>query len=470
MLQPVAKGFLSAALGSVSSEAGGHDLPGGWRGAARFCAWLHEISPTGFGSDLGRCGRLNNTVRFFAGGDCVFLGFATARLLLAAFKLGLEVFNVLRADLHKEDAVDYVEHLENIALRRRLNLDGWQCGRGVLLVDVVDLLLQHHGLLRQVAQALRALPRLVVLLAELCLVDGVGLLLVVQGTAEVSQARLRPGHQVVAHRHLQAAAAIELYVELKGILEEPKGQVILPNGVKYETNVAIQDGHLWVQLPADEEHEVACPVQQLECRGHLRVGKAVQCQVGIFGDGVRMVDAIHPFTHEHCFLLVSHCLHVVPHDVVESGEQAQALGNLRVHGPVHVVHEVEGLADELVALPEQALLDLALARQVEAVGIRGPGMHVLGHGEHVHHVLLGEGRPRALLQGVVPMQQLQAALEAQRAQQHALVHPKGLQKVLGAPRRHVGARGELPAVVGVQLPAQLLPQRPGAQRRPLCVV
>lgn len=33
MLQPVAKGFLSAALGSVSSKAGGHDSPGGWPGA-----------------------------------------------------------------------------------------------------------------------------------------------------------------------------------------------------------------------------------------------------------------------------------------------------------------------------------------------------------------------------------------------------------------------------------------------------
>ena len=54
-------------------------------------------------------------------------------------------------------------------------------------------------------------------------------------------------------------------------------------------------------------------------------------------------------------------LRIVSHDVVESGQQTQAGGNLWVHGTVDIVEQVERLADEFVAFPQQPLLDLALA-------------------------------------------------------------------------------------------------------------
>jgi hypothetical protein len=52
---------------------------------------------------------------------------------------------------------------------------------------------------------------------------------------------------------------------------------------------------------------------------------------------------------------------MVPHDVVEAGEHAQTLGNLRVHGAVHVVQQVQRLADQLVPVLQETLLDLALS-------------------------------------------------------------------------------------------------------------
>jgi hypothetical protein len=60
-------------------------------------------------------------------------------------------------------------------------------------------------------------------------------------------------------------------------------------------------------------------------------------------------------------LLAGHGLDMVPHDVVEAGEHAEALGNLRVHGAVHVVQQVQRLADQLVPVLQETLLDLALS-------------------------------------------------------------------------------------------------------------
>ena len=42
------------------------------------------------------------------------------------------------------------------------------------------------------------------------------------------------------------------------------------------------------------------------------------------------------------------------------GEHSETLCNLWVHGTVHVVKQVEGLADQLVAVLQETLLDLAL--------------------------------------------------------------------------------------------------------------
>ena len=97
------------------------------------------------------------------------------------------------------------------------------------------------------------------------------------------------------------------------------------------------------------------------CNTYLCVGKAVEGEVSVLCDGVGMLEAVDPLAHEDGLLLAGHGLHVVAHDVVEAGEHAEALGNLGVHGPVHVVEQVERLADELVAVLQETLLDLALA-------------------------------------------------------------------------------------------------------------
>ena len=41
---------------------------------------------------------------------------------------------------------------------------------------------------------------------------------------------------------------------------------------------------------------------------------------------------------------------MVSHDVVEARQQAQAGTDLHMHGPVHVVEEVQGLVDQLTTL------------------------------------------------------------------------------------------------------------------------
>ena len=63
-------------------------------------------------------------------------------------------------------------------------------------------------------------------------------------------------------------------------------------------------------------------------------------------------------------------LGVVAHDVVEARQEAVAGGDLGVHGAVDVVEEVERLADQLVALAQQALLDLRLPAREHVVRVR----------------------------------------------------------------------------------------------------
>ena len=63
-------------------------------------------------------------------------------------------------------------------------------------------------------------------------------------------------------------------------------------------------------------------------------------------------------------------LRIVAHDVVEAGEKTIASGNLRMHGAVDIVEEIECLTDQLVALSQQTLLNLCLAAREHVVGIR----------------------------------------------------------------------------------------------------
>lgn len=69
---------------------------------------------------------------------------------------------------------------------------------------------------------------------------------------------------------------------------------------------------------------------------------------------------MHKWSTTWCCHLLSH-LGVIAHDVVESGEKAGARGDLRMHRPIHIVEQIEGLTDEVEALRQKALLDLVLS-------------------------------------------------------------------------------------------------------------
>ena len=47
-------------------------------------------------------------------------------------------------------------------------------------------------------------------------------------------------------------------VQSKGLLEEPQADIVLPNGVKDQTDVGVDQSKLWVILPGHQESQVAC--------------------------------------------------------------------------------------------------------------------------------------------------------------------------------------------------------------------
>ena len=92
---------------------------------------------------------------------------------------------------------------------------------------------------------------------------------------------------------------------------------------------------------------LSLPVQQLEGSGDLSVGEAVEGEVGVLGDRVRVVDSwarrslfrcyfsrevftVHPLGHEDRLLLTTHSLNVVAHDVVQPGKHAKALNRDKI--------------------------------------------------------------------------------------------------------------------------------------------
>ena len=92
---------------------------------------------------------------------------------------------------------------------------------------------------------------------------------------------------------------------------------------------------------------LSLPVQQLEGSGDLSVGEAVEGEVGVLGDRVRVVDSwarrslcryyfsrelftVHPLRHEDRLLLTTHSLNVVAHDVVQPGKHAKALNREKI--------------------------------------------------------------------------------------------------------------------------------------------
>lgn len=78
----------------------------------------------------------------------------------------LLVYNSL-PNLHEQDAIDDVEHVQNGAHRGGLYLYRGQRGSILPRVDFVHFLLQNHGLVREVLQALGGFLGFLVVVAEL---------------------------------------------------------------------------------------------------------------------------------------------------------------------------------------------------------------------------------------------------------------------------------------------------------------
>ena len=103
-------------------------------------------------------------------------------------------------------------------------------------------------------------------------------------------------------------------------------------------------------FPKDDHAQISGAVEELKGGTDLAVGETVKGQVDIFGNGVRMIDAIDPLGHEDGLLLEGHGLRVVAHDVIQPGQHAEALCNLRVHRTVNIVQEVQGLTNKFITI------------------------------------------------------------------------------------------------------------------------
>lgn len=139
-----------------------------------------------------------------------------------------------------------------------------------------------------------------------------------------------------------------------------------------------------------------------------------------------MIDSVNPFRHQHCLLLIGHRFRMLAHNIIQSGNHPQALRNLRMHRPVHVIQQIQRLADQLEAVLQESLLDLALARRVEIVGVRGPRIYVLDHREYVEDVLFEKHELGLGVQVVVPQKDLQAGFDAERTEKRRFLEVVGL--------------------------------------------
>jgi hypothetical protein len=66
----------------------------------------------------------------------------------------------------------------------------------------------------------------------------------------------------------------------------------------------------------------------------LAVGKAVESQVSVLGDCVGVIDPVDALGHQDGLLLVSQSLCVIPHDVVQPGQHAEALSDFGMHSAI----------------------------------------------------------------------------------------------------------------------------------------
>ena len=96
---------------------------------------------------------------------------------------------------------------------------------------------------------------------------------------------------------------------------------------------------------------VSFPFLKFVNNSDLSVGKAVKRWLYVvLCDGVGMINAINSFGHEDDLLLAAHGLHVVPHNVVESSQHAEAISHLYMHGTINIVEMIESFRDEFIAI------------------------------------------------------------------------------------------------------------------------
>lgn len=134
-----------------------------------------------------------------------------------------------------------------------------------------------------------------------------------------------------------------------------------------------------------------------------------------------MVDSVDPLRHQHCFLLIRHRFRMFTHNIIQSCNHPQTLRNLRMHRPVHVIQQIQRLADQLEAVLQEPLLDLALARRVEIVGVRSPRIYMLDDREYIEDVLFEKHELVFRVQVVVPQKDLQAGFDAKRTKKRSFL-------------------------------------------------
>lgn len=130
-----------------------------------------------------------------------------------------------------------------------------------------------------------------------------------------------------------------------------------------------------------------------------------------------MIDTIYPFRHQNCLLLIRHRFRVLTHYIIQSGDHAQTLRNLRMHSTVDVVQQSQSFAYQFVTLLEVPLMDFSLPRRIEIVSVRGPRIDVLHHREDIENVLLVENHFALRIEIVVSKKDLNAGFDAERSEQ-----------------------------------------------------
>lgn len=167
--------------------------------------------------------------------------------------------NTFLPNLHKNNSVDSVEHVQNASHWRRLNVD-WRQSRGQLSirVNVVHLLLEHNSLLGQMSETLWRLLCFVVSLAKLkneftvcfylkwtvsshlLLINCISFLFTVQRWTEVSHTALCACDEMIADGNLQWLWTVVLDVQGESVFEETQRELVFTDCMKYQTDVALK--------------------------------------------------------------------------------------------------------------------------------------------------------------------------------------------------------------------------------------